>query len=85
MHNLTWHDGLIPDSEIWIKVGGDKGGTPVQTMKFNFQIVNVPHPNSIDNTVNFGCYEGPDTLHNMTIAMKLLYPLIETVKRMTWR
>ena len=23
---LTWHDGTIPDNEIWLKLGGDKGG-----------------------------------------------------------
>ena len=23
---LTWHNGLIPESEIWIKLGGDHGG-----------------------------------------------------------
>ena len=28
---LTWHDGLIPSSEIWVKLGGDKGGTSFKT------------------------------------------------------
>ncbi len=23
---LCWHDGRLPDDEIWIKIGGDKGG-----------------------------------------------------------
>ena len=22
---LTWHEGFIPASEVWIKIGGDKG------------------------------------------------------------
>ncbi|XP_072049794.1 uncharacterized protein [Amphiura filiformis] len=44
--NLHWHDGLIPSKEIWIKIGADKGGKPISTMKFNFQIVNVKEPNS---------------------------------------
>ncbi|KAL5508865.1 hypothetical protein EMCRGX_G004125 [Ephydatia muelleri] len=35
---LTWHNGVIPASEIWIKLGGDKGGG---TFKMNFQIVNA--------------------------------------------
>eukprot|EP00731_Ephydatia_muelleri_P038243 Em0689g3a len=35
---LTWHNGVIPASEIWIKLGGDKGGG---TFKMNFQIVNL--------------------------------------------
>ena len=24
--DLTWHNGVIPEDEIWIKLGGDKGG-----------------------------------------------------------
>ena len=32
---LTWHDGTIPDDEIWLKLGGDKGGG---YFKMNFQI-----------------------------------------------
>ena len=31
---LTWHDGIIPDTEIWVKLGGDKGG---KTFKMNFR------------------------------------------------
>ena len=23
---LTWHEGCIPEEEIWLKIGGDKGG-----------------------------------------------------------
>ena len=43
---LTWHSGLIPEQEIWVKVGGDKGQG---SMKTSFQICNVPHPNSCQN------------------------------------
>ena len=25
-HLLSWHDGGIPQNEIWLKVGGDHGG-----------------------------------------------------------
>eukprot|EP00731_Ephydatia_muelleri_P009609 Em0005g195a len=41
---LTWHNGVIPASEMWIKLGGDKG------FKMNPQIVNVASPNSVNNT-----------------------------------
>ena len=34
---LTWHDGAIPADEVWVKIGGDKGGT---TLKANFQLCN---------------------------------------------
>ena len=43
-NRLTWHGGIIPQDEIWIKLGGDKGG---DTMKVSFQIVNVATPNSV--------------------------------------
>eukprot|EP00731_Ephydatia_muelleri_P000260 Em0001g260a len=44
---LTRHKGLIPANEIWLKIGGDKGGG---TFKMTFQIVNVATPNSVHNT-----------------------------------
>ena len=37
--SFTWHNGVDPSSEIWTKVGGDKGGT---TFKMTFQIAIVP-------------------------------------------
>uniref|UniRef100_A0A1X7USZ9 Uncharacterized protein n=1 Tax=Amphimedon queenslandica TaxID=400682 RepID=A0A1X7USZ9_AMPQE len=27
LNQLTWHDGVIPPNEIWIELGGDKGGS----------------------------------------------------------
>lgn len=36
---LTWHDGGIPKDEVWVKLGGDKGGG---TFKMSFQ-VNASH------------------------------------------
>ena len=47
---LIWYDGIFPDKEIWVKLGGDKGG---KTFKMNFQLVNVPAPNSVRNTCIF--------------------------------
>ena len=42
---------------IWIKLGADKVGyKPVSTMKFNFQIVNIHQPNSVNNTINFSFF-----------------------------
>ena len=47
---LVWHDGAIPEDEIWVKVGGDLGG---QSFKISFQTCNTEHPNSLYNTVPF--------------------------------
>ena len=33
---LTWHDNAIPNDEIWVKVGGDKGGG---SFKMSFQVM----------------------------------------------
>ena len=46
---LTWHNGIIPATEIWVKIGGDKGGG---SFKFNFQIVNNVSPNSVQTHVS---------------------------------
>ena len=40
-------------SEVWIKIGGDKGGG---TFKMNFQIVNIATPNSVHNSCVFFCF-----------------------------
>ena len=37
---LTWHEGNIPPSEVWLKIGGDKGGG---TFKMNFRLSMLPH------------------------------------------
>ena len=50
MHRLTWHNGAIPPDEIWLKLGGDKGGG---TFKFGFQHLNIPNPNASNNTCLF--------------------------------
>ncbi len=39
LERLTWHDGVIPKDEIWVKLGGDKGGG---SFKMNYQLLNVP-------------------------------------------
>ena len=32
---LTWHDNNIPREEVWVKLGGDKGGG---SFKMSFQV-----------------------------------------------
>ena len=65
-NRLTWHSGLIPSSEVWVKIGGDKGGG---SMKTSFQLCNVPHPNSSKNSCVFSIYEAPDSPTNLNIAL----------------
>ena len=38
MNKLTWHNCMIPSDEIWLKIGGDKGGS---SFKMSIQLVKV--------------------------------------------
>lgn len=38
---LTWHDGAVPNTNIWVKLGGNHGGGSVQLV---MQIGSVEHP-----------------------------------------
>ena len=60
-------DGLIPENEIWVKIGGDKGGG---SFKMSLQLANIPHPNSITNTFVFSCFEADDTPTNLHIGVR---------------
>ncbi|KAL5516708.1 hypothetical protein EMCRGX_G002113 [Ephydatia muelleri] len=79
---LTWHDGVIPASEIWLKLGGDKGGG---SFKMNFQIVNVAAPNSVHNTCVFCCFEADDTVTNLRIALDRYKDQVAHLQGMQWR
>lgn len=73
---------FIPQDEIWLKIGGDKGG---KSMKVNFQILNCPHPNSPTNTCVFIVYEGPDSKTNLHVAMDRYRSQVEELKKLKWR
>ena len=64
-HMLTWHDGAIPENEVWIKVGGDHGGG---TFKMMVQVVNVTNPNSKHNTfvtAIANCKDNPENMNSI--------------------
>ena len=77
-----WHDGVIPKDEVWLKIGGDKGGT---SFKMNFQIVNVSHPNSLSNTIVFIVFEGSDSLVNLQCTLPKLMRQIADLATVKWR
>ncbi|KAL5488613.1 hypothetical protein EMCRGX_G017585 [Ephydatia muelleri] len=79
---LTWHDGYIPASEVWLKIAGDKGGG---TFKMNFQIVNVAAPNSVHNTCVFCCFEAGDSVTNLHVALDRFKDQVEHLHGMKWR
>ena len=59
---MTWHNGSIPAEKVYLKLGGDHGQG---SMKMEFQIANVPKPNSLQNTVVFAMFQGKDTRNNL--------------------
>ena len=77
---LLW-DG-VPDSEVWIKVGGDKGGG---TTKFYFQVVNVAKANSLFNTTCFCVFAADETLPNIHMAMDRFKDQVNSLQDMKWR
>ena len=82
MDRLTWHKGAIPDDEVWLKLGGDKGGG---TFKMCFQILNVKSPNSPDNTCVFSLFEAPDSYNNIRIGLGRHIDDIVALQQQTWR
>lgn len=81
---LTWHDGTIPDDQIWIKIGGDHGK---ESMKLTFQIINLQKPNAKQNVFVFAYAPVPDSHENLltlfeTIKMKSVF---ESLNAFQWK
>lgn len=73
---------MIPSDEIWIKVGGDKGGG---TFKMSFQIANIPSPNSTQNTVVFNLFQAPDSYSNIKLALQRYVPHVNQLQHLLWK
>lgn len=82
MHWTTWHNGAVPEDEIWLKLGGDKGGG---TFKMSFQILNVESPNAPKNTCVFSIIDATDTYTNMKICLARHIDDMMDLESHTWR
>ena len=82
LNKLTWHSDRIPSNEIWVKLGGDKGGS---SFKMNFQILNVENPNSIHNTCVFTAFQAVDTLFNLHVALDRYSEQVNELQQTEWR
>lgn len=78
---LVWKDHL-PKGEVWLKVGGDKGGG---SFKWLFQLANLHHPNSVDNTCIVACLEAADNVHNLHVCLDMFKPIIDQLQEKVWR
>lgn len=79
LNQLTWHDGVIPDNEIWVKIGGDKGGSSFKT---SIQVVNVDKPNSVQNSCVLAATGCSSNLH---IALDRYHDEIEILQNSCWK
>ncbi len=82
LSQLTWHNGLIPSDEVWIKIGGDKGGS---SFKMSLQIVNVDKPNSVQNSCVFALFEAPDSVFNLHLGMDRFHHVISELQETKWK
>ena len=82
INRLTWHNGTLPEDELWLKIGGDKGGG---TFKMSFQVANTPNPNSPENTIVFSLFEAPDSYSNLSIALQPYIEQISDLSTLEWR
>ena len=57
----------------------------LNTFKANFQIVNVPAPNSVHNTCVFSCFEAGDSVINLHSALGRYRHQVEQLDGMKWR
>ena len=69
------------NDEVWIKVGGDHGGG---SFKFCLQLLNTQSPNSKENTLVIGCFEGKDYYDNMKIFLNIFKEPLEELKQTQW-
>ena len=63
---------MISSNEIWVKIGGNKGGG---SFKIVFEIANLGNPNATANTVIFTMFEASDTPDNLNQWWRLIIPL----------
>ena len=82
VERLTWHESIVPQDEVWVKVGGDKGDS---SFKMSFQIVNTPNPNSIENTCVFTVFEAKDSTTNLKVALEKYTPQIAQLQSTLWQ
>lgn len=76
---LTWHDGAIPDDELWIKIGGDKGRG---SFKFNLQLINTKTPNSVKSTSLVSVFKAGDSTSNLHTALDMYQEHIKEIQGM---
>ena len=82
---LTWHDGTIPENEVWVKLGGDHGK---HSLKLTMEIANTQAPNSKLNTVVIAFAPIKDTHANLISFLEVEGGLLDEITQLqthTWK
>lgn len=73
---------MIPEQEIWLKLGGDKGHG---SFKLNLQLCNVNHPNSQKNTVLLSMFMAGDSTTNLDTSLNMYQEHVTELQGMDLR
>jgi len=73
---------VISPGKIWIKLGGDKGGS---SMKMLLQICNLKAPNFVKNTCIVAAFQAGDTITNLHVALNRYQEQVNRIESLTWR
>ncbi|CAH1248791.1 Hypp8413 [Branchiostoma lanceolatum] len=79
--NLTWHQGLIPQDELWIKILGDHGGG---TFKMTFQAILLEKVIQ-DHSMRRQAYHGAAFVGNHVEIMLKEKSIKALTNRCTWQ
>lgn len=73
---------MIPKDEIWVKIGGDKGGG---SFKMAFQVGNLKNPNAKFNTIVYTAFEAPDNPYNIQVGLGRYTNDVKCLQENKWR
>ena len=73
---------VIPNDEIWVKLGADYGG---QSFKTTLQVMNTGSPNNTNNCLVFAMFKAKDSRDNVETVLHRFKPDIEHIKTMSWQ
>ena len=79
---LTSHDGTIPESQIWIKIGGDHGKG---SFKVSLQVCNLKDANSSKNTHLLYMVGVKDTVDNLREIFMQIGDDINSLDGLRWK
>ena len=80
-NQLTTHSGVIPEDEIWVKLGADHGKG---SFKVCLAVCNLEKPNAKTNTHLIGMAHVKDTHRNLEIFMADISKKIEKIQDSIW-